>query len=167
MGIRAAWKEDLKATSAELVFGETIRLPGQFLEESSEENTEIGDYLRTLKEAVQKLKPRIKRHGQIPTFVFKDIQTATHVFLRHDAPTRALQLPYDGPYEVLSRTEKITKLKINGKAMTVLTDRIKPAYLLTEDTQRKEASTQKNTTPQETTRSGRKIHQPVRFQSGV
>lgn len=116
---------------------------------------------------MQKLKPRIKRHRQTPTFVLKDLQTTTHVFLRHDAPTRALQLLYDGPYEVLSRTEKTAKLKINGKAVTVLTDRIKPAYLLTEDTQTKEASTQKNITPQETTRSGRKIRQPVQFQSGV
>jgi len=33
LGISAAWKEDLKTTAAELVFGETIRLPGQFLEE--------------------------------------------------------------------------------------------------------------------------------------
>ncbi|XP_071575182.1 uncharacterized protein [Temnothorax nylanderi] len=33
MEIRAAWKEDLDATPAELVFGEPIRLPGQFLEE--------------------------------------------------------------------------------------------------------------------------------------
>jgi len=31
LGIRAAWREDLNATTAELVYGETLRLPGQFL----------------------------------------------------------------------------------------------------------------------------------------
>jgi len=35
MGIRAAWREDLKweSTAAGLVYGEPIRLPGQFLVE--------------------------------------------------------------------------------------------------------------------------------------
>ncbi|XP_076384123.1 uncharacterized protein LOC143261982 [Megalopta genalis] len=31
LGLRAAWKEDTKSTAAELVYGETLRLPGEFL----------------------------------------------------------------------------------------------------------------------------------------
>jgi len=46
MGIRAAWREDLKVTAAELVYGEPIRLPGQFLEErpTSSPDTLIGKF---------------------------------------------------------------------------------------------------------------------------
>ena len=31
IGIRSAWREDLKAIPADLVYGETLRLPGEFL----------------------------------------------------------------------------------------------------------------------------------------
>ncbi|XP_025997695.2 uncharacterized protein LOC113005987 [Solenopsis invicta] len=31
LGIRSAWHEDLGATTAQLVYGETLRLPGQFI----------------------------------------------------------------------------------------------------------------------------------------
>jgi hypothetical protein len=30
LGIRSAWKDDLKASSAELVYGSPLRLPGDF-----------------------------------------------------------------------------------------------------------------------------------------
>lgn len=32
LGIRAAWKEDMQATTVEVVYGQTLRLPGQLLE---------------------------------------------------------------------------------------------------------------------------------------
>ncbi|XP_018407144.1 PREDICTED: protein NYNRIN-like [Cyphomyrmex costatus] len=32
LGIRAAWREDLEATTAYLVYGQSLRLPGQFLD---------------------------------------------------------------------------------------------------------------------------------------
>ncbi|XP_076256094.1 uncharacterized protein LOC143193654 [Rhynchophorus ferrugineus] len=37
------------------------------------------------------------RHGDSKIFVFKDLATATHVFVRHDSPKTPLQMPYDGP----------------------------------------------------------------------
>lgn len=37
IGIRAAWKEDLQATIAEMVYGKPIKLPGQFLQRNNPE----------------------------------------------------------------------------------------------------------------------------------
>jgi hypothetical protein len=36
------------------------------------------------------------------------------------------------PYQVLSRRQKTMKLLVRGKPVTVLTDRVKPAYILNE-----------------------------------
>jgi hypothetical protein len=62
----------------------------------------------------------------------KDLHNCTHVFLRQDATRRALEPPYSGPYQVLSRREKTLQLLVRGKAVTVSSDRVKPAYGLNE-----------------------------------
>jgi len=132
MGIRAAFKEDLKATSAELVFGETMRLPGQFLEErpsNSTPQTVIGK----LKKTMQSLQPVIKKHGKQAIFVFKDMAHTKKVFVRRDIMTKSLQPPYEGPYEVVSRNDKTFKIKVNGRIVVVSVDRLKPAYTMAEE----------------------------------
>ncbi|EFA12298.2 hypothetical protein TcasGA2_TC004091 [Tribolium castaneum] len=40
-----------------------------------------------------------------------------------------LQQPYTGPYEVLERRENNVKIDVNGKAVLVHLDRLKPAFL--------------------------------------
>jgi hypothetical protein len=56
-----------------------------------------------------------------------------HVFLRQDATRRALEPPYSGPYQVLSRREKTLQLLVRGKPVTVSADRVKPAYVFERD----------------------------------
>lgn len=58
MGIRAAVKEDLKATAAEMVYGEPIRLPDEFLQEVPSEKQDNSDFIRTLRKAMQNLRPQ-------------------------------------------------------------------------------------------------------------
>ena len=50
-----------------------------------------------------------------PPYMSEDLQTCTHAFIRHDAVKKPLQPPYDGPYEILSRTPKHFTLKVKGK----------------------------------------------------
>lgn len=158
MGIRAAWKEDLKATAAELVYGKPLRLPGQFLEERKDKGTD--DMVGKLKKLMNGLRPSVVRHREKTTFIFKDLKTSPRVFVRHDIPSVALQAPYDGPYEVLSRNDKTFKLKIRGKAVQVSTDRLKPAYVLQEEAA--EEKPEKEAT--RTTKSGHLSKPPIRFQ---
>ena len=42
------------------------------------------------------------RHASPTTFIHKDLKDSKHVFLRQDALRRALDLPYSGPYKVIS-----------------------------------------------------------------
>ncbi|GFY23514.1 uncharacterized protein TNCV_3942061 [Trichonephila clavipes] len=58
---------------------------------------------------------------------------------------RPLQQPYDGPFKVLQRKDKVFFLDINGKRVSVSIDRCKPAFFLnTEDFQLPQT---KNETP--------------------
>jgi len=170
MGIRAAWKEDLQAT-AEMVYGEPIRLPGQFLQKNTPEVLEEnhGVILEELKKSMQKLKPQeVKRHGETTTFIFQDMKTASHVFVRNEAIGEILRPPYEGPYKVIKRNDKVITISKNRKNINVSIDRVKPAYILEEDdiiTNHLKKKTVKLKQSEELqTRSGRTSKPPVRFQ---
>jgi hypothetical protein len=69
--------------------------------------------------------------ASLATFVHSELEKCTHVFLRQDATRRALEPPYSGPYQVLSRRGKTLQLLVRGRPFTVSTDRVKLAYTLT------------------------------------
>ena len=134
MGIRASWKDDLRATPAEMLYGDTIRLPGEFLQASDKTQGDAIGYVKELREHFRELRPIPgTRHGERRTFVFKELATASHVFIRHDASKRMLQQPYDGPYEVIARNDKTFIVNVRGREVTVSIERLKPAYIIAED----------------------------------
>ena len=68
----------------------------------------------------------VSRSAAPSTFIFKDLATATHAFLRHSALRRALQAPFVGPYTVLHRGRQ--DLHHRGPECSI--GRLKPAYVL-------------------------------------
>ncbi|GFX16400.1 hypothetical protein TNCV_4867091 [Trichonephila clavipes] len=136
LGLRASLKEDILCTPAELVFGTTIRLPGEMFD-SSKPDDDVVNFVSKLKSHMQSLHPKPpKHHGKRPVFIHPGLLEATHVFLRRDMLRRPLQQPYDGPFKVLQRKDKVFFLDINGKRVSVSIDRCKPAFFLnTEDFQ--------------------------------
>lgn len=176
LGIRTAWKGDLKATSAELVYGENIRLPGEFLvsHQQADEVPDPTDFVYQLRQRLKQIRPTpASQHGSKQIFVFKELDSSTHVFVRHDAPKGSLQPCYDGPFEVVERKNKYFVISIRGKEVAVSIDRLKPAYVLAEHLG--EQDTTSNFEPERdtpsnsstdaipTTRFGRKIRFPERF----
>ena len=128
LGIRTALKEDLKATTAEMVYGTTLRLPGEFFSTSSAtplpDPSEFINQLKTHFRTLQSTPPRAtNRISHIPN----DLSTATHVFVRQDAIRKPLRPPYNGPYPVVKRTPKHFTVHINGRNNSI--DRLKPAHL--------------------------------------
>jgi hypothetical protein len=130
LGIRNSHKEDINSSVAEQVYGQTLRLPGEFFSNGEETSVESSDFVARLRKQMQSLRPvPTQRHGNHSTFVHKDLSTCSHVFVRHDAIRRPLQAPYDGPYQVLNRTEKAFEIEVNGRRAYVSVDRLKPAYI--------------------------------------
>ena len=130
LGIRTALKEDIGCSSAELVYGTSLRLPGEFFSESlNKAPTDVTNYVETLKAAMRNIQPVPTRTQTRQTHVNKDLSSCSHVFVRHDAIRKLLQPPYDGPYKVISCGDKVFTVDVNGRQDTISIDRLKPAYL--------------------------------------
>ena len=136
MGIRTSWKEELGTTAAEMVYGQPMRLPGQFLtpQPTSKPSCSATLFVQHLKAAFEDLRPSsVGRHGEKKVFVLKDLSTARHVFIRNDGIKRPLKQSYSGPYRVVWRSDKCFTVNVSGQDKTISVDRLKPAFILAED----------------------------------
>ena len=136
LGVRSAVKERLGRSAAEMIYGTTLRLPGEFTKQYTvDANTDLENYSDKLRVAMSRLRlcpPRDTQQHNI--FQFKEIATCTHVFLRRIAIAPPLTAPYDGPYKVVERSGRVMKILVKGKVETVSLDRVKPAHLECEPT---------------------------------
>ncbi|KAF7264096.1 hypothetical protein GWI33_000648 [Rhynchophorus ferrugineus] len=153
---------------------------GEFLVTNAKEVDNSVEFVRNLRRQFELLRPvEGTRHGDGKIFVFKDLDTATHVFVRHDSPKTPLQMPYDGPYEVISRSEKVFILLMRGKQVPVSIDRLKPAYCINDNLRPRESdldddgivvvATQQNPdphSPPQLRHSARRVRFPDRYQVG-
>ena len=187
LGVRTTVKEDLAWSPAELVFGTTLRLPGQFI---APVRTELdpGDYVSRLKWHMSSCKLTPTRAQQGATYVPNDLFESSYVFIRDDTVRKPLQQPYKGPFKVLKWNEKFFTVDIGGKRDQVSVDRLKVAHV--EERIDNNATTEVNapkapspanadgssaanaapaprsdttTPPVRQTRSGRHVHWPKRY----
>ena len=130
LGIRTSYKDDLHCTATELVYGTSLRLPGEFFASHDGMDTDPTSYVTHLKQSMRALRCTPTRQPvHRESYVDNSLHTASQVFVRHDAVRRPLQQPYDGPYKVLARSDKFFTLDLNGRKDTVSVDRLKPAHL--------------------------------------
>ena len=152
LALRTQFKQDLKCTPAEITFGTTLRLLGDMINPSiNEEEIHPQDYVEKLRSYLNQFKyspPRLPANN--PNIVDKDLDTCSHVYVRVDAVRQPLTKPYIGPFKVIKRSHKFFTLEIKGKHDTVAVDRLKVAVLPT-PTQR---SLDPNTDPEIVSPSG-------------
>lgn len=162
LGIRSSFKEDLQTSSAEMLYGEPLRLPGEFFQPTSTRDVpDVTDFTDRLRSVVAHLQPQpASRHAAGKVFIFKDLFTVSHVFLREDALRGALQPAYTGPHRVIERGEKVFKILANGKPTTVSLDRLKPAFMFHKDTNSAVPKPSATDDLVRTTRSGRRVRFP-------
>ncbi|BES91400.1 multicellular organismal development [Nesidiocoris tenuis] len=167
LGLRTTYKPDLGASPAELVYGTSLRLPGEFFEETPPSvSTTPTEYIHRQRQLFAKIRPApTKWHLREKPFTQPALDKASHVFLRFDGVRKSLQRPYTGPYLVLRRTPKTFTIQVNGKNVTVSRDRLKPAHI--EATPPATSSTPKPPDTDLRTRSGRRVQFPDRFRAGL
>ncbi|BHF82864.1 hypothetical protein SprV_0802600300 [Sparganum proliferum] len=103
LGIRAALKSDLDCGAAELVFGTTLRLPGEVVTPTSRGVNETSDnFVHHLRQFMRSLSPGDR--GQQP-----------------------LESPYEGPFHVFARNAKTCRIRRGDKEYVVSVDRVKAA----------------------------------------
>ena len=128
LGIRTAPKEDLGCSSAELVYGAPLTVPGDFIPRHNSSDDDLQ--LQHLRDQIRFLAPvPTSQHGTVPASVPWDLQKAKFVFIRRDAHRTPLQRPYEGPFKVIQPGPKTFQIDRGGKAETISVDRLKPAHL--------------------------------------
>lgn len=131
LGLRTSTKEDLNSSSAELVYGTTLRIPGQMIFTANKQNElPQSEFLSNLHLSFENYRiTEGTNHSKNNFFVFKDLKDSSHVFVRTDSVRKPLVPPYSGPHLILERHPKFMKLMMNGKEKMISIDRIKPAFL--------------------------------------
>lgn len=166
LGLRCAHKEDIDASPAEMVYGQTLRLPGEFFDEiatTPKPNNE-HDFISAFRKHMRALKPTTTaHHANEKPFVHKSLQTSKFVFVRNDKVKPPLKPPYDGPYEVIKPGDKFFKINFNGRPTNVSIDRLKPVFTPADD----DSTTSTNDRieqPTKKTRAGRQVRFPSKYQ---
>ena len=186
LGIRTAYKSDVQCTAAELVYGTTLRLPGEFFTETRGLHAQpsIADttYVSRLKEAMQSLvatpppgnrlvdlRMSVKHFPTARTFLCVSMPS---FFNHYSSHTMA--------HIVLSRSAKQYTIDYKGRPSIVSLDRLKAAHIdlpftTTTDTTSPSPpppspsppspppQSPLPSPPQRVTRSGRDVHWPRRF----
>ena len=140
LGLRTAIRLDTGFSPAEMLFGQPLRIPGDFCD-TSNPNVEVGTFMNEYQKHLQQLKPvpvphkRKKMPPQYKPFYYKDLATCTHVLRLVKKVKPPLTRPYTGPHKVISRhhSNKYFKILVKGKPKIISTDHLKPAYFNQED----------------------------------
>jgi hypothetical protein len=123
MGLRAAPKEAANISSAELVYGAPMTLPGTFLDVPEPPAMQFVENLRA---GVQPPPTRPLSYAQAARRSLPALKSCEYVYVRRGGTVPPLQPLYVGPYRVVSRADKYHVLEIGGKEETVSVDRLKP-----------------------------------------
>ncbi|CAH8531682.1 unnamed protein product [Schistosoma mattheei] len=130
LGIRTSVKTDAQCSAAELVFGTTLRLPGEFINpNTNSQKLNLENYVDQLRDHMSKIKPINTREQSRAVYIPKDLSNCTHVWIRCDKIKAPLSPPFEGPFKVVSRKSKYFVIEKHGNIDTVSIDRLKPAYL--------------------------------------
>jgi hypothetical protein len=104
--ICTAYKEDLQSSATELIYGKPLQVPGE-LPVPAAPKFEASIFIQQLHHHMDQLLPTpASSHPSSATFIHKDLQDCTHVFLWQDAIRHALEPPYSGPNKVIACTDK-------------------------------------------------------------
>jgi len=116
---------------AELVYGSTLRIPGEFVETTSFRNLcPTSTFLRNLQTTMQHALPPSAIHkNKHQPYLPKDLSSTGYVYIRVDKTRSPLERPYEGPFRIISKSDKYFTLDINGRSDKVSIDRLKTAFV--------------------------------------
>ena len=126
LGLRTVPKEDLDTSSAKLVYGEPLTVPGEFVNPNSRLHSS-NNLFHSLAERFAPIPT--SHHGLSTPSIPPSLKNARFVFVRRDCHRGPLQRPYDGPYRVITPGPKTFRVMIGRREEVISIDRLKPAHV--------------------------------------
>ena len=123
LGLRAAPKEDSGLSSAEMVYGAALTLPGQFL---AAQEPPPEKFLESLQQTLSNFRPPQTRPPPERPPIPDELARAKFVYVRRGNTTSSLEPLYDGPYAVVESGGKVFRIRRGGQEEVVAVDRLKP-----------------------------------------
>lgn len=106
LGIRATTKEDLKLSSAELVYADKLRLPADLtIDEAGAPASDPVEFAKLIKSRVDSFQPTLSRPVISKTSIPADLEHCSHVLVTNNATKGPLDRPKQGPFLVLKRNK--------------------------------------------------------------
>ena len=120
--------EDIRCSSAEIVYGAPLLVPREFIGDTP--TCTLEELLSELREKIQGLiTVPASQHGVRLGSLPKDLKQSQFMFVRHDAHQYPLQKPYDGPYHVITAGDKTFNAQMGYREEFVSVDRLKAAHM--------------------------------------
>ena len=137
LGLRTSVRADSGCAPSDLLYGSPLRLPGDVvLVGQSAIPPPASEFASQLQSTMRRSSPMPVLHHGSPASSRVDagLASASHAFLRVDAVKRPLVPPYEGPFQILERSQNNKTFVIlrRDKPVTVTVDRLKPAVFLPE-----------------------------------
>jgi len=106
LGVRTALKDDLQASSAELVYGQSLRVPGEFIPKVTD------PWFATQQQETFLKKPGCSNRCPCHSTGFRrrTSHPAEYVFIRQDCHRGTFQPPYVGPFRIPETGYKTCKI---------------------------------------------------------
>ncbi len=110
LGIRSSLKPDVNACAAALACGSTIRLPREFVEQTTPPAPgDVNDLLRRHHQFVRSQQPQPPCLSNAPSFLDPYLKTCSHVFLRCDRVHRSVNFPLMGRAKCFHEVTRLSK----------------------------------------------------------
>lgn len=170
LSLRNTLKTDLGCSTAELVFGMPLSLPGQYFHIPQNScTTSPSSFVRDLRHRMAKLTYTPPRQQTTSSYLPQKLDSCDFVFVRNDAVKKPLTPSYQGPFKVLKRSEKFVTIMRSRDKDTVSIDRLKPAWLeeTPPDANLPSMTEAETTTPVVRTKSGRRVHFPSKLKTYI
>ncbi|XP_017461052.1 PREDICTED: uncharacterized protein LOC108354372 [Rhagoletis zephyria] len=132
LGLRTSYKADIHASAAEMLYGTTLHLPGDYFLDQGK-TVEPLQFINDFRDFMRKIRSEpAAHHNKTRAFHHQSLRTCTHVFVRVDEVKQPLQQPYRGPFEILKRiSDTVFVVKVEGRSTTLSTERLKPPFVET------------------------------------
>ncbi|KAF2347495.1 Reverse transcriptase domain, partial [Trinorchestia longiramus] len=131
LSLQNLYKQDQQATTSEMMYGQSLRLPGDIVNPKVSTSFLLADqnsYSERLKQCMRQIRYVAPRPTKTVDKLDPALQNRTHVYVRVEGIKPALTRPYDGPFRVIKGNPKYFTIEKSGKHDSISIDRLKAAF---------------------------------------